>query len=232
PISATIESTSDLSPLYEDLESKTAATHITPKLSADKASISLYADEGENIGIEDFYNPTMPTIMDFVGLQPDGETTAGISKTLVSEFVDSIMVGGYVEFQSNEPFILFAGTGGRLFTTPGSTHLPTLKAVDNIDVSLQKNANEALDVIESATGYVEKIRSDVQAYESGFESIIQRLESSSEQMENSKHRVLDANMANETMKLSNAAIHIQSQNALITQANRLIPEYSLFLLRQ
>jgi hypothetical protein len=34
------------------------------------------------------------------------------------------------------------------------------------------------------------------------------------------------------MKLSTAVIQVQSQNALITQANRLIPEYSLFLMRQ
>jgi flagellin len=232
PVSATIESTSDLTPLYEELESKAAASHITPKLSADKASISLYADEGYNIGIEDFYNPTMPTIMNFVGLEPDGETTVGVSKTLVSEFLDSILVGGYVEFQSNEPFILFPGSGGRLFTTSSSIQIPILKAVDDIDVTLKKNSDEALEVIDSATGYVEKIRSDVQAYESGFESIIQRLESASEQMEKSKHKVLDADLADETIKLSKAVIHIQSQNALVTQANRLIPEYSLFLVRQ
>ncbi len=231
-ITATIDSTSDLSPLYEDLESKLAASHITPKLSADKGSIYLYAEEGENIGIEDFYNPTIPTIIEFVGLEPDGETETGVSKTLISEFVDSILVGGYVEFQSNEPFILFSGTGGRLFTTSSSAHIPVLEAVDEIDVTLEKNAEKALEVIENATGYVERIRSDVQAYESGFESIIKRLESASEQMERSKHRVIDADLASETVKLSSAVIQIQSQNALVTQANRLIPEYSLFLLRQ
>ncbi|ETR68221.1 MAG: flagellin, partial [Candidatus Magnetoglobus multicellularis str. Araruama] len=227
-ISATIESKSDLTPLYEDLESKAAASHITPKLSADKSSIYLYAEAGENIGIEDFYNPTMPTVMNFVGLEPDGKTTTGVSKTLVSEFLDSILVGGYVEFQSNEPFILFSGTGGRLFTSSSSTQIPVLKAVDNINVSLETNADEALEVIENATEYVERIRSDVQAYESGFESILQRLESSTEQMEKSKHRILDADLASETMELSSAVIQVQSQNALITQANRLIPEYSLF----
>ena len=142
------------------------------------------------------------------------------------------MVGGYVEFQSDEPFILFAGTGGALFTTASSTHLPTLKAVDNIDISNQAGAKEAVDILDRATGYVEKIRSDVEAYESGFEAIIQRLESASEQMEDSKHRVVDANLAEETIKASRATIHIQSQSSLVTQANRLIPEYSLFLLRQ
>jgi flagellin len=231
-ISATIESTSDLTPLYEELESKVAASHVTPELSADKDSIYLYTDEGYNIGIEDFYNPTMPTVMEFVGLEPDRKTETGVSKTIVSEFLDSILVGGYVEFQSNEPFIVFPGSGGRLFTTSSSVHLPILTAVDDINVTLEEGADEALEVIESATGYIEKIRSDIQAYESGFESIIQRLESGSEQMENSKHRILDANLVDETMKLSTAVIQVQSQNALITQANRIIPEYSLFLLRQ
>ena len=232
PISATIESTSDLSPLYEELASNAAASHITPELSADKESIYLYADEGYNIGIEDFYHPTLGTTIKFIGLETDGKTTSGASVSLVSEFMDSVMVSGYVEFQSNEPFILFTGSGNSLFSTASSTQIPILKAIDNIDVTLEKDANEALDIIENATGYIEKIRSDVQAYESGFESIIQRLESASEQMEKSKHRVIDADLADETMKLSKAVIHIQSQNALVTQANRLIPEYSLFLVRQ
>jgi len=231
PISATIESTSDLTPLYEELASNDAASHITPKLSADKTSIYLYADEGYNIGIEDFYNPTLGTIK-FIGLEPDGETSSGVSVSLVSEWMDSVMVSGYVEFQSNEPFILFTGSGNSLFSESSSTQLPILKAVDDINVTLEENANEALEVIESASGYVEKIRSDIQAYESGFESIIERLESASEHMEKSKHRIIDADLTEETSKLSSAVIHIQSQNALVTQANRLIPEYSLFLIRQ
>jgi flagellin len=232
PISATIESTSDLTPLYEELASNDAASHITPKLSADKTSIYLYADEGYNIGIEDFYHPTLGTTIKFIGLEPDVETTSGVSVSLVSEFMDSVMVSGYVEFQSNEPFILFTGSGNSLFSASSSTQLPILKAVDDINVTLEENANEALEVIESAAGYVEKIRSDIQAYESGFESIIERLESASEHMEKSKHRILDADLTDETSKLSSAVIQIQSQNALVTQANRLIPEYSLFLLRQ
>ncbi|KPA13664.1 branched-chain alpha-keto acid dehydrogenase subunit E2 [Candidatus Magnetomorum sp. HK-1] len=231
-INATITSADDLTPLYEELESKISATHITPKLSADGKAISLYGTEGHNIGIEDFDHSIFPTTIQFTGLEPDGETTAGVAKTLVNGFNDSILVGGYIEIQSDEPFIVFTGTGKSLFTTPSSTQLPTLQALDTIDISLQENATQALEIIDHANEYVKRIKSDVQAYESGFEAIVKRLESASEQMEDSKHRVVDANLAEETLKASSATIQIQSQNALVTQANKLIPEYSLFLLRQ
>jgi flagellin len=230
-ISATITSPGDLSPLYNELESAMAATHITPELSADGSSIHLFGYEGHNIGIESFSHSTFGGNINFIGLQFDGDSTTGTG-VILNDFINSTMVGGYVEFQSDEPFILFAGTGGALFTTASSTHLPTLQAVDDIDLSTQAGAEDALTILDHANVYVEKIRSDVQAYESGFESIIARLESASEQMEDSKHRVVSANLAEETMKASSATIQIQSQSALVTQANRLIPEYSLFLLRQ
>ncbi|MBF0449801.1 MAG: hypothetical protein HQK75_03790 [Candidatus Magnetomorum sp.] len=240
PVNATIESTSDLSPLYEELESKSVASNISATLSADHSSIYLHSDEGFNIGIEDFENlsfnfPNL-TVMQFIGLEPDSQTTIGANQALVDDgFMGSALVGGYVEFQSSEPFFLFtmdSASNGALFTTPNATYLPTLKAVDTIDISSQNSAKESLEILDKASGYIKNIRSDVQAYESGFEAIIERLESASVQMEKSKHRVIDSDLASETMKASSATIQIQSQNALITQANRLIPEYSLFLLRQ
>jgi len=231
-VSATIESTDDLTPLYEEFESKYPLSHITPKLSADKDAIYLYAEEGENTGIEDFDNTSFPTLIKFAGLQPDGKTIAGTENTLISDIQGSILVGGYVEFNSDEPFILFTGSGTALFYEKNATQLPNLNALDSIDLSSIENANDALEILNSANNYVEKIQSDIQAYESGFESIVNRLEAASEQAEDSKHRIVGLDMAEETLKLSSAAIHIQSQNALITQANKLLPEYSLFLVRQ
>ena len=231
-INATIESTDDLTPLYSELESKFSESHITPKLSPDKDSIYLIAEEGDNIGIEDFYNNAFPTFIKFTGLQPDGKSIAGVENTLISEFQDSILVGGYVEFNSDEPFILFTGPGDALFSAQNTTQLPTLNALDIIDISLQQNAIDAIAIIDKSMEYAEKIRTDIKAYESGIEAIINRLESASEQAENSKHRIVDMDMAEETMAVSKAVIQIQSQNSLITQANKLIPEYSLFLLRQ
>jgi len=151
---------------------------------------------------------------------------------LISDIQDSILVGGYVEFNSDEPFILFKGSGTALFSSSNLAHLPTLSAIDKIDISSQKGAETAISIIEMANTYVEKIQSDIQAYESGFESIINRLEASFQQAENSKHRIVDSDMAQETLDLTSSVIHMQSQDALITQANRLIPEYSLFLVRQ
>jgi flagellin len=230
-ISATITSTSDLEPLYEDLNSNYAASHIKSTLSPDHGSIYLTSEEGYNIGIEDFLVPDALTAMKYVGLERDGQTPTGSEDFIIDGMNDSFLVGGYVELQSDEPFIVFTGSGEALFTS-NSTYLPTLKALDTIDISYQKDAEEALDIIERANNYVEGIRSDVQSYESGFEAIMNRLESASEQMEDSKHRILDADIATETINSSKATIHIQSQNSLLTQANRLIPEYSLFLLRQ
>jgi flagellin len=231
-ISATITSSNSLSPLYEELASKSAASHITPKLSADNASIDLYAYEGHNIGIEDFVNKTDTfTTVKVIGLDSEGSETLGTQKILVDDIIGSFLMGGYVELQSDEPFIVFTGSNDALFSS-NSTYLPTLQALDTIDITYQDDAQKALDIIDKASTYVENISADVQSYESGFEAIMERLESASEQMETSRHRIVDTDLVQETMTSSRATIQIQSQNALLTQAHRLIPEYSLFLLRQ
>jgi len=231
-ISATIESIDDLTPLYEDFELKSPLSQITPKLSTDKDAIYLYAENGENIGIEDFDNTLFPTLIKFAGLQPDGETIAGTENTLISDIQGSILVGGYVDFNSDEPFLLFTGSGTALFYENNTTQFPGLNALDYIDISSMENASDALEIINNSNTYIERIQSELQAYESGFQSIINRLEAASDQEVNSRHSIVDLDMAEETLKLSRATIHVQSQNALITQANRLIPEYSLFLVRQ
>jgi len=231
-ISATIDSTDDLTPLYEEIESKYSVSHISPKLSADKGTIFLYAGDGEDIGIEDFDNTSMFTTIAFAGLETDAKTVAGSNFNLVSAFQDSILVSGYVEFHSDEPFILFTGSGTALFSDTNLARLPTLNPIDSIDISSQEGAENAINIIDMANTYVEKIQSDIKAYESGLESIINRLEVSFQQAEASKHRIVDSDIAKESLEMASSAIHMQSQSALITQANRLIPEYSLFLVRQ
>jgi len=170
--------------------------------------------------------------MKFAGLQPDEKTIAGFENTLISEFQDSILVGGYVEFNSDEPFILFTGSGSALFASSNLAHLPTLSAIDSLDISSQENAKSAIGIINKANTYVKKIQSDIHAYESGLESIINRLEASFQQAEISKHRIVDSDMAQETLELASSVIHMQSQSSLLAQANKIIPEYSLFLVRQ
>jgi len=222
----------NLEQLYEELSSKYASTHVKPELSADQSAITLKAEEGYDIGIEDFTTTAAGfTILNCSGLESDGETVRG-QRFLNNVFVDSFRISGYVELQSEEPFIVFAGSNPALFSSTGSTHLPALKALDAIDITSQDSAEEALEIIERANTYVDNIHADVQSYESGFEAIMQRLESAADQMEDSKHKIIDADLVEETMTSSRATIQIQSQNSLLTQANRLIPEYSLFLIRQ
>jgi len=233
-IEATISSNDDLEPLYDDLESKYAASHIKSTLSADHKSIILHSEEGYDIGIEDFMaSDAGLSTWQVIGMEKGSKTETTGNPWVVADmpFMDSFLISGYVELQSDEPFIVFTGTNDALFS-PNSTFLPTLKALDSINISFQDDAEEAIDIIERANNYVENIRADVQAFESGFEAIMERLESASEQMAVSKHRIVDADIADASILSSRAIIQIQSQNALLTQANRLIPEYSLFLLRQ
>jgi flagellin len=231
PVNASITSENDLEPLYEELNSKYAASHIKPTISASHTEIYLHSDEGYNIGIEELMGDSgAPIKFDLIGINKDGDTV-GESVIFLDIGSNSFQIGGYVELQSDEPFIVFTGSNDAVFSS-NSTYLPTLQALESIDISFQDSAESALDIIDNANTYVEKIRSDVKAYESGFEAIVERLESSARHMENSKHRIIDSDLVQETMTSSRATIQIQSQNALLTQANRLIPEYSLFLLRQ
>ncbi len=111
--------------------------------------------------------------------------------------------------------------------TAGSS---TLNAVNTIDVSTVDGSTKALKIIDSALASVNSQRASFGALQSRFETAVNNLQTTSENMSASRSRIQDADFASETANLSRTQILQQAGTAMVAQANQL-PQGVLSLLR-
>ena len=131
---------------------------------------------------------------------------------------------GTVEFSSDKGFSL-GGTSA--YVAAGAS---TLNSVNTIDVSTVDGSTKALKIIDSALSAVNGQRASFGALQSRFETTVNNLQSTSENMSASRGRIQDADFAAETANLSRAQILQQAGTAMVAQANQL-PQGVLALLR-
>jgi len=89
----------------------------------------------------------------------------------------------------------------------------------DVDISTVGGANEAIRIIDSAIGAISGIRSNLGAVQGRFESTIANIQTSSENAEAARGRILDADFASETARLTKAQILSQAGVSVLAQAN-------------
>lgn len=137
-----------------------------------------------------------------------------------------MVAAGYVEFDSDKGFS-FQNATGTTFVADGAAEL---KSVSTIDVSTVDGSTKALKIIDSALAAVNGQRASFGALQSRFETTVNNLQSTSENMSAARGRIQDADFASETANLSRAQILQQAGTAMVAQANQL-PQGVLALLR-
>jgi flagellin len=98
------------------------------------------------------------------------------------------------------------------------------------DICEDVNALDAMSALDVAIDTVNSYRADLGAIQNRFEGVLVQLSSAQESTENAKSRIMDADYAAETAKLSRAQILQQAGVAMLAQANAL-PQNVLSLLR-
>jgi flagellin len=91
--------------------------------------------------------------------------------------------------------------------------------LNSIDISDVAGANDALKRIDSALTSVNGLRGDLGAIQNRFESTIANLATTSENLSAANSRILDADFAAETAKLSKAQVLQQAGISVLAQAN-------------
>ncbi len=116
------------------------------------------------------------------------------------------------------------------FTTGAQSIQSTGTAISAIDISTTSGANSALTAIDAALNQINSSRAALGAIQNRFQSTIENLQTTSENMTASRSRILDADFAAETANLSRSQILQQAGTAMVAQANQL-PQGVLALLR-
>ena len=103
------------------------------------------------------------------------------------------------------------------------------KSINDIDISSQKGAQDAIDVIRDAINYVSSIRGDLGAVQNRLEHTANNLSVMAENIQDAESTIRDTDVAEEMMAYTKNNILVQSAQAMLAQANA-VPQGVLQLL--
>jgi len=180
--------------------------------------IRLTAADGRNIVVE----LSDPLLRQATGI--NGHDTAAEPAV----FVGAVELTAAKEFELRTTTgSIEANAGFRVGFYGGATNGQFL---EDIDISTVEGALEALAAVDNAVNTVNFQRADLGAYMNRFESTIQNLQISNENLSASNSRIRDADYAAETAELSRTNILQQAGISVLSQANSQ-PEQVLSLLQ-
>ncbi len=210
---------------FNDVSSQTG---ITAKLNSDSSGLILTNESGKDINLANGASSAAG-----ITLASQDATTTQSSGTLTFTTATAAATGvtvasrGTVEYKSDKGYTV-NGTGDTMTTTAATAS--TLTKVSDIDVSTVDGSTKALKIIDAALAAVNGQRASFGALQSRFETTVNNLQSTSENMSASRSRIQDADFAAETANLSRSQILQQAGTAMVAQANQL-PQGVLSLLR-
>ena len=105
-----------------------------------------------------------------------------------------------------------------------------LTQLSGVDISTVTGSNDAIATIDGALSQISSMRASLGAYQNRFDSVVNSLSTSAENLTNARSRILDANYASETAALTRSQILQQAGTAMLAQANSL-PNSVLTLLK-
>lgn len=91
--------------------------------------------------------------------------------------------------------------------------------LEDLDVSTEKSATEAIDCIGAAMQFISGIRGSLGAFQNRLESTINSLDLTSENMTAAYSRIMDVDMAEEMTQYTTAQVMTQAATSMLAQAN-------------
>jgi flagellin len=174
------------------------------------------------------------------GLDADGgvvKTASSVVSNISSRSGDDVLAGFNENFDAIATvsgsgnalaFQVGADVGQTITTRIGAMNLGALNLSSTLNVV--SSPAEAIVSVDRALDVVSAERAKIGAQMSRFETVVQNMQVSSENMSASRSRIMDADFAQETASLSRAQILQQAGTAMVAQANAL-PQGALALLR-
>lgn len=204
-----------LTALATKLTAETTAGRNTINGSATGAVLTATSVE---FGTSTFANPTVTT---------SGTTVAAVSGGTAAVDDAGKTTGGKITLSSASNFTL----GGTSLADAGLASASTaLSKLSSVDISTVDGANKAIAILDGSLSQITSIRSDLGAVQSRFESTVANLGITSQNLSSARSRIMDADFAAETAKLTKSQILQQAGIAMVSQANSQ-PKQVLALLR-
>jgi len=208
-ITTTGVAATDRSAVVSAVNAISAATGVTARDNG--ASVDLAASDGRNITIAYTTLTSAET-----GIHAAGTVASTYSVNYSGTAGGSLVIGGTVTNSG----LTAATTNAALSGT----------AISNVDVTSVTNANATLASVDAALQQVDSTRAALGAYQNRFQSAINSIQTTAENLTASRSRIQDADFAAETANLTKAQILQQAGTAMVAQANS-SPQNVLSLLK-
>lgn len=195
-------------------------TGVTAELNESGDGLILTNSSGENISLTNGASSGGAVTMQ--NLEATGEAAGAVANLAAGDSATAI---GFIELNSDSGFgVTVAGADA---FTAGSAEL---QSVNTIDISTVDGAQKAIRIVDSALNKVNAQRAQFGAIQSRFESTVNNLQTSTENLQAARSRIRDTDFAAETANLTRAQILQQAGMAMLAQANQ-VPQTVLSLLR-
>jgi len=222
-ISAAV-TTADLGALAKAINDNSGTTGITAEVEG--GEITLTQADGKDIRIENFaHSGDNGETIEFRG---SGEASAATPVELTGPTGgvganDSAIASGEVTFNSSGTFSVSSSAaetaGSILEAAAGAVVGSTKDTVSSIDIGDVAGASQAIEIADAALQQISSIRADLGAVQNRFESTISNLATTAENLSAANSRILDADFAAETAKLSKSQVLQQAGISVLAQAN-------------
>ena len=156
-----------------------------------------------------------------------GKITGAANVTATDGAYTASTTYGTISLTSNAAYQIGGNNPGNAGLSTASS---TLTAINTVDISSVSGANAAITLVDGALDQVSSIRATLGAVQNRFQTTINSLQSTSENLSAARSRILDADFAAETANLTRAQILQQAGTAMLAQANA-APNTVLTLLR-
>jgi len=200
------------------VNSKSDTTGVTATFDATTKKLTFTNASGGNIELKETVSGvanggTVADPLDTI-LSTGGAST-------VTAGVNTATFRGDITLQSNELVNITAGAAvvGFDATSQNILNVDNAKSVATLDISTVTGANEAILAIDSALDSINSSRAKLGAVQNRFESTISNIASTSENLSAANSRILDADFAAETAKLSKSQVLQQAGISVLAQAN-------------
>ncbi|GGY70814.1 flagellin N-terminal helical domain-containing protein [Marinobacter zhanjiangensis] len=174
--------------------------------SANSTGVVLTNDEGQNV--------TINSETTAVGTSAASATGTGSGLAVAADTT----FRGQVSIEALEDITIGGSNPDRAGFTDGDIAVAE-GSLDTIDVKTVDAANDAIKRIDSALNSVNGVRGELGAIQNRFDSTIANLATTSENLSAANSRILDADFAAETAKLSKSQVLQQAGISVLAQAN-------------
>ena len=221
-VNATLSDQNNLTALKDSINSVSTNTGIIANLTNDNSSIMLTQNEGYNIIIGDLTTVSANMVVDAVEKDSTGNLVdQNNQRSLDGDATtnDSVSILGQVTLSSSKAFSITSGHSDNHFNTSTTPVTSNFVSLNDINLSTQQGASNAMARIDSALAMISEMRSEMGAKSVRFQSIVNNLTNIKINTDRHLDFLEDAEFTTETSKLARSQVIQQASTAMIAQAN-------------